>query len=82
MALMVALIILEKKMSGLLKISTEFVNSKITSRVCQAACTHIRNWSSRNENKNVINITRIYNDEDGKSHFGTLEIELNGSGNQ
>ena len=28
----------------------------------------------------MINITRIYNDEDGKSHFGTLEIELTGSG--
>lgn len=52
----------------------------IASRVYQPACTKIRKMSSRDENKNVINITRIYNDEDGKSHFGTLEIELTGSG--
>lgn len=32
------------------------------------------------ENKTLINITRIYNDEDGNSHFGTMEIELKGSG--
>ena len=69
-------------MNRVFKIPTQFVNSKMASRVYQAACTHIRNWSNRNENKNVINITRIYNDEDGKSHFGTMEIELKGSGKE
>ena len=69
-------------MSRAFKVPIQFVNSKITSRVYQAACTHMRNWSSRNEDKNVINITRIYNDEDGKSHFGNMEIELKGSGKE
>ena len=69
-------------MSRVFKIPTQFVNSKMASRVYQAAYTHIRNWSNTNENKNVINITRIYNDKDGKSHFGTMEIELKGSGKE
>ena len=61
-------------------VSARLINSKIGSRVWQTACTQIRNWSSVDESKNVISITRIYSDKDGNSHFGTMEIELKGSG--
>ena len=67
-------------MNKAFNIPVRLVGSKITSRVWQTACTHIRNWSGVNDSKNVINITRIYNDKDGISHFGTMEVELKGSG--
>ena len=67
-------------MNRAFNIPVRLVGNKITSRVWQAACTHIRSWSRANDSKNVISITRIYNDKDGNSHFGTMEVELKGSG--
>jgi len=67
-------------MRKIFRISAQLVNCRVASRVRQTACTHTRNWSNKDENRNVINITRIYNDEDGNSHFGTMEIELKSSG--
>lgn len=67
-------------MNKALQISTRLLNCKSASRVCQTASTRVRNWSSKDERKNVINITRIYNDKDGHSHFSTIEVELKGSG--
>lgn len=59
------------------KFSTQLAKSRLTLRVWQTA---IRKWSSTDESRNVVNITRIYNDKDGVSHFGTMEVELKGSG--
>ena len=64
-------------------IPSQSVNEILGSRVHQAAgisaVIHIRNRSSGDERKKV-KITRIYNDKDGKSHFGTIKVELKGSG--
>ena len=67
-------------MNKAFKIPVRLASDKVASRVWQTACTHIRSWSSVGDSKNVINITRIYNDKDGNSHFGTMEVELKGSG--
>ena len=60
-------------------IPSQFVNKILRSRAQQAAGIHIRKRSS-GEDRNKVKITRIYNDIDEKSHFGTIEIELKGSG--
>lgn len=67
-------------MNKVLTIPVRLASDKVASRVWKTACIHIRSWSSAGDSKNVINITRIYNDKDGNSHFGTMEVELKGSG--
>jgi len=45
--------------------------------VCQAAYKRHRSVS---QEENIITITKIYNDEGGQSHFGSIKIKLKGSG--
>ena len=65
----------------MIRLFQKSLTSRLTSRVCQAAfSSHMKRHHSSSQEENVITITKVYNDEEGQSHFGSMEIKLKGSG--
>jgi len=64
----------------MIRLFQKSLTSRLTSRVCQAALSSHKRHHNASQEENAITITKVYNDEEGQSHFGSMEIKLKGSG--